>query len=94
MSSVPFLPVRKPSALSRNRISVESLTKFSHFAKNARSPLRVAAGQEKDFVMAKGYKRGNREVRKPKQVKSVPIVVPMFEKGALATAAMSKKKKL
>jgi len=44
--------------------------------------------------MAKGYKRGNREVRKPKQVKSVPIVVPMFEKGALATAAMSKKKKL
>ncbi|GGO30098.1 hypothetical protein GCM10010991_14680 [Gemmobacter aquaticus] len=44
--------------------------------------------------MAKGYKRGNREVKKPKRVKSVPIVVPMFEKGALATAALPKKKKL
>ncbi|WP_146284829.1 hypothetical protein [Gemmobacter aquaticus] len=73
---------------------VNQLSKFSHFARIACSPLRVADGSSKDFVMAKGYKRGNREVKKPKRVKSVPIVVPMFEKGALATAALPKKKKL
>lgn len=38
--------------------------------------------------MAKGYKRGNREVKKPKQVKSVPIEVPMFEKGVTSAASI------
>lgn len=32
--------------------------------------------------MAKGHKFGNLDVKKPKQVKSVPIVDPMVEKGA------------
>lgn len=43
--------------------------------------------------MAKGNKRGNREVKKPKQVKAAPVATPLFEKGTLAPAATPKKKK-
>lgn len=43
--------------------------------------------------MAKENKRGNRETKKPKQVKIAPVVVPVFEKGALFPAASPKKKK-
>ena len=43
--------------------------------------------------MAKGNKRGNREAKKPKQVKAAPVAAPLFEKAALAPAAAPKKKK-
>lgn len=42
--------------------------------------------------MAKENKRGNREAKKPKQVKIAPAAAPLFEKGTLAAAASSKKK--
>ena len=42
--------------------------------------------------MAKGNKRGNREAKKPKQVKIAPVTAPQFEKGGLAPAALLKKK--
>lgn len=42
--------------------------------------------------MAKGNKRGNREAKKPKQVKIAPVAAPSFEKGTLASAATPKKK--
>ncbi len=48
--------------------------------------------------MAKENKRGNREAKKPKQVKVAPVAAPLFEKGALTasgnTAAGQKKKKV
>lgn len=43
--------------------------------------------------MAKENKRGNREAKKPKQVKVAPIATPLFEKGALTGATTPKKKK-
>ncbi|MFE3838810.1 hypothetical protein [Pseudogemmobacter sonorensis] len=43
--------------------------------------------------MAKGNKRGNREPKKPKQVRIAPVAAPLFEKGTLAPAAMPKKRK-
>ncbi len=43
--------------------------------------------------MAKGNKRGNREAKKPKQIKVAPVAVPLFEKGAFSPAALPKKKK-
>lgn len=47
--------------------------------------------------MAKEYKRGNREAKKPKQVKVAPVATPLFEKGTLTasgtTSASPKKKK-
>lgn len=53
----------------------------------------VAVRKLKDNYMAKGNKRGNRESKKPKQVKAAPVAAPMFEKGALVPAAAPKKKK-
>lgn len=43
--------------------------------------------------MAKENKRGNRESKKPKQVKTVPAAVPVFEKGSFPPANLPKKKK-
>ncbi|WP_283177512.1 hypothetical protein [Gemmobacter sp. 24YEA27] len=43
--------------------------------------------------MARENKRGNREAKKPKQVKVAPVAAPLFEKGALFAAAAPKKKK-
>ncbi|ADO43972.1 hypothetical protein [Ketogulonicigenium vulgare] len=44
--------------------------------------------------MAKENKRGNREVKKPKQVKATTAVaVPLFEKAARIGADAPKKKK-
>lgn len=43
--------------------------------------------------MAKENKRGNRETKKPKQVKVAPVAAPLFEKGSLASAMAPKKKK-
>lgn len=44
--------------------------------------------------MANERKRGNREVKKPKQVKAAaPAPSPLFEKGTLAIGSPPKKKK-
>lgn len=43
--------------------------------------------------MAKGNKRGNREAKKPKQVKTAPVAAPLFEKGASAPAALLTRKR-
>jgi hypothetical protein len=42
--------------------------------------------------MAKENKRGNREVKKPKQVKTTPAPAPLFEKGVSAFSVTPKKK--
>ncbi|MEQ9643693.1 MAG: hypothetical protein RIM84_26985 [Alphaproteobacteria bacterium] len=42
--------------------------------------------------MAKGQKRSNREVRKPKQNKQ-PVPAPVALKGLLSTSANAQKKK-
>lgn len=42
--------------------------------------------------MAKGQKRSNREIKKPKQVKAAPAPSAAFEKGVSATLGVSKKK--
>jgi hypothetical protein len=44
--------------------------------------------------MAKGQKRGNKEIRKPKSAKTPAAAVSTFPvlKGTLATASASKKK--
>ena len=43
--------------------------------------------------MAKENKRGNRETKKPKQVKVAPVAATIFEKGSLTAAVAPKKKK-
>jgi hypothetical protein len=43
--------------------------------------------------MAKERKRGNRETKKPKQVKAAPAPAPAFEKGILAVGLPPKKKR-
>ncbi|WP_257791669.1 hypothetical protein [Pseudogemmobacter blasticus] len=43
--------------------------------------------------MAKENKRGNRETKKPKQVKVAPVATPLFEKGSLTAVTTPKKKK-
>lgn len=42
--------------------------------------------------MAKGQKRSNKEIRKPKQVKAAPAPAPLFDKGTSASGAAAKKK--
>ena len=42
--------------------------------------------------MAKGQKRSNKEVKKPKQEKKTPSVVSTFEKGTQALIGSQKKK--
>lgn len=42
--------------------------------------------------MAKGQKRSNKEIRKPKQVKTAPAPVALFEKGTSMNSAAAKKK--
>jgi len=58
---------------------------------------RPGAGSPKDNIVAKENKRGNREAKKPKQIKVTPVAAPLFEKGTLtasgSTAAGQKKKK-
>jgi hypothetical protein len=44
-----------------------------------------------EATMAKGQKRSNREIRKPKQ-KKVPAPAPVLLKGIAASAANGKKK--
>ncbi len=44
-------------------------------------------------AMAKGQKRSNKEVKKPKQIKAAPVAEPIsFAKGLTPTAAGGKKK--
>lgn len=54
---------------------------------------RPMAGSFKDNLVAKESKRGNREAKKPKQVKVAPVAAPLFEKGALTASGSPKKKK-
>lgn len=42
--------------------------------------------------MAKGQKRSNKEIKKPKQVKVAPAPAALFEKGTSANGVASKKK--
>ncbi len=42
--------------------------------------------------MAKGQKRSNKEIKKPKQVKAAPAPAILFEKSTSATGMGSKKK--
>jgi hypothetical protein len=42
--------------------------------------------------MAKGQKRSNKEIKKPKQVKAAPIEPVLFAKGAGAIGAKPAKK--
>jgi hypothetical protein len=44
--------------------------------------------------MANERKRGNREVKKPKQVKAAPAPDTLFEKGLKIGAPLQKKKKV
>ena len=42
--------------------------------------------------MAKGQKKSNKEIKKPKQKKVAPTATAMFEKGVLASGEAGKKK--
>jgi hypothetical protein len=42
--------------------------------------------------MAKGQKRGNREIKKPKQKKAAPVAPASFEKGLTMTKEAPRKK--
>jgi len=43
--------------------------------------------------MAKGQKRSNKEIKKPKQKKEAPAAPMSFEKGLSGSPGMQKKKK-
>jgi len=71
----------------------ERMSVSSHPARTKYSRPQIAVKQSGDNLMAKENRRGNREAKKPKQVKTAAVAAPLFEKGTPAPAGMQKKKK-
>jgi hypothetical protein len=55
-------------------------------------PNRLADQAAQEVIMAKGQKRNNREMKKPKK-EAAAVIAPVAAKGFLASATPAKKKK-
>jgi hypothetical protein len=69
------------------------LDEFRRHVRSSRSSIRRLGGHKENHAMAKGQKRSNKEIKKPKQKKEAPAAPATFEKGLTSSAGTMKKTK-
>jgi hypothetical protein len=94
MVALDMRAVRFPAAVPIPHRSAPGLSGFGAILRRKRQLVASLHGSEhfRENAVAKGQKRSNKEVKKPKQKKDAPAAAASFQKGLSAPAGVPKKK--